>query len=466
MALIVEQYLAAGYEVIGVAPSAAAARELESAGCSETRTLASLLASEPGAPGARRLYLLDEAGMVSARDYQAFFRRADAESARTLNVGDPRQLASVESGAAFQQLLETGSMDHVRIEEIQRQNDLQLRAIAQAFAEGRGAEAVALARPYMRQVQSEPGAGEDRKTATRRAIAEAAASEYLALSPGERQGTLLLSGTNETRRAINAIVRAGLIEGGELGREAAMITALDKLDMTREQARQAKNYAPGMVIEDGKRRRWAVDRVEDGKIVTAAGQRIDPGRERLTAYHQREMELRAGDQVMFRAADRGRGIVNGTAGTVIIEDGRAYIDTKGGRVALDPGRAEVLDYSYARTVHSSQGATVERAIVVGEASRAATAQTAYVACSREKTGLSIITDDADRLAQRWEKFAERETAIEHVDEQDQRAVLRDALAREQEPALGQVVEPVLEQDAGAELTRDSSERDSSELELE
>lgn len=487
MALIVEQYRAAGYEVTGVAPSAAAAKELESAGCNETRTLASVLAREPGAPGTKRLYLLDEAGMVSARDYQAFFRRAEAEGARTLNIGDPRQLASVESGAAFQQLLDTGSLDHVRIEEIQRQTDPALRAIAQAFAEGRGAEAVALARPYMRQVQSEPGGGEDKKTATRRAIAEAAAAEYLGLSAEERRGTLLLAGTNETRRAINAIVRAGLIERGELGQEAVTISALDKADMTREQARQAKNYAPGMVVEDRKGRRARVAGIEDGKILTAEGQRIDPWRERLAAYQPREIELRGGDQVMFRAADRNRGVINGTSGTVVIEDGQAFVETRGGRrVALDPARAEMIDYAYARTVHSSQGATVERAIVVGESSRAATAQTAYVACSREKSGLSIITDDADRLAARWAKFAERETALDHVDAGEQRAVLRDAVVQEQEQKqqqeqaqgagqhLGhdqaqeqaQMPKREQEQDAAAELTQGSGVMSGTELELE
>ena len=65
---------------------------------------------------------------------------------------------------------------------------------------------------------------------------------------------------------------------------------------------------------------------------------------------------------------------------------------------------------YCRTIHSSQGATVERTIVVGEAGRVATAQTAYVAASRERSGLRIITDDREKLSAAWSRWAERQSA--------------------------------------------------------
>jgi len=423
MSLIVEQYQKAGYQVIGVAPSAAAAKELEAAGCNETCTLASaLLKKEDGKVG-KRLYVLDEAGMVSAKDYDAFFKKADSEKARTLSVGDPLQLQSVEAGFAYKQLLDTGAIAHVKIDEIQRQKDPQLKAIAQAFANGDAAKGVELAQPYMQQITVSKNEDKAEK------LADAASAAYLSLSKDEREQTLLLVGTNKTRNAINEKVRDGLIEKNEVGKEAVTVTALDKSDMTREAAKKSKNYTDGMIVEFMDKEKWG-DRGSRWEVVGKADNNqiilqnlneqekqitVDPGKTRLSAYEKRQMQLALGDQVMFKKNDKERDIVNGSLGKVIDIDqntGTAQIQLRSGQmVSVSSKETENLDYSYARTVHSSQGATVERAIVVGESGKVSTAQIAYVACSREKTGLQIITDDTEKLSKSWVKFSERQTAI-------------------------------------------------------
>ncbi len=504
MELIVDEYRKAGYEIIGVAPSAAAAHELKSAGCADTRTLASSLLKKDkeGETPDKRLYILDEAGMVSAKDFDALLRKADAEGARTIMVGDPLQLAAVEAGSPYAQLLKTGSIDYSDIDEIQRQKDPQLKAIAQAFAKGNAAKGVELARPYMQQVriteqdwaEAESQKQEqktDDKPATEKmlelaedkgydgdgsfsdvrqfldkkayfvgmqeekqsappavrqiAMARSAAEAYLNLSPEERQQTLLLAGTNATRQLTNEKVRAGLQAEGTIGERELSITALDKLDMSREAATRAecyvpkeKTHAPGapvpmVIVRFGKdytdKDAQAASKGSDWRVLNTSGGKlslqsfdgkkeitIDPAKAQLSAYTERQMRLSAGDQVMFRQNDRDKGIINGMQGKVSAIDektGVATIQTStGDTITISPEHAEALDYSYARTVHSSQGHTVERSIVVGESSRVATAESAYVACSREKNGLQIITDDADRLGKSWSKFAEKQSAIE------------------------------------------------------
>lgn len=404
MKIVVEEYQKAGYTVIGVAPSAAAAKELETAGC-EARTLASILKDkEP--PSGKTLYLLDEAGMVSASDYQAFFTKADKENARTLSVGDPLQLQSVEAGTAFKQLLESGSMAHVKIDEIQRQKDPRLKEIAMAFAKGEAAKGVALAKPYMSTVEVQKG--EDRVEK----LAEAAANRYLSISSIERSNTLLLAGTNATRQAINAKVRQGMIQSGELeAGKTIIIRALDKAALTKEEMAHSRSYLPGMVIDvgDGKEAEHrTIERVEDGKLLDDRGMAHAPQKVRQV-YQPREMQVCSGEQIQFRQNDRERGIVNGSVGIVRIVDGQAAVRLQSGQT-VPLSNTEVADYAYARTVHSAQGATYEEAIVVGEASRVATAESAYVACSREKTALQIITDNPEKLAQKWQKFGQRETA--------------------------------------------------------
>lgn len=425
MKVIVDEYHKAGWQVIGVAPSAAAAKELESAGCNETRTLASLLAQkEPYS--AKTLYLLDEAGMVSAKDFQAFLVRADKEGVRTICVGDPRQLQAVEAGNPFKHLLESGAIDHVKIDEIQRQKDPQLKAIAEAFSRGDAKQGIKLARPYMTTV--EVLKGEDRSEH----LAEAAAARYLALSPEDRGNTLLLAGTNKTRQAINEKVRDSLTERGELDRtRTTTITALDKSSMTKEQMRHARNYERGMVIDVGGKNGpdyRTVDHTKGDEIIDDRRESFRPGKVR-GVYLPREMQLAEGEQIMLRQNDRQRGITNGSTAAVHILDGQVMAHLKDGTV-IPLKSTEVLDYDYARTVHQSQGATFDRAIVVAEGSRVESAEAAYVACSRERFGLEILTADPQKLEKQWQKFAARETAHQALGlEQTQADKLQDLRAQ-------------------------------------
>ena len=330
MKVIVKEYQQAGYTVIGVAPTSKAKRELESAHCNETITLADALLRKPsldesGQPTQKILYVMDEAGMVSSKDFDRFYKRADIENARTLVVGDPYQIESVEAGTPFAQLLETGSIDHVKIDEVQRQRAApELLKIAQAFASGNAAKGVELAKPFMTQVHVEKGQDKDE------ALAKVAASRYLSMSPQERADTYFIADTNKKRQAINNHIRDGLTATGALGADAVKITALDKLDMTKEAATESKNYVSkdgtaqvvvefhrayadkdlGVAAEKGSQ--WLVTDTSGGKLTLqnrndpAKKLQVNPVKITVAAFTSREMELRTGDQVYFRQNDKTR----------------------------------------------------------------------------------------------------------------------------------------------------------------
>ena len=106
-------------------------------------------------------------------------------------------------------------------------------------------------------------------------------------------------------------------------------------------------------------------------------------------------------------------IRNGEAATIDrMEDGIpiARLDS-GKEIALDPSQGQTVDYGWCRTIHASQGATVDHVLIAGEASRTATAQTAYVAASRERDTLKIYTDNASTLEKNWARVAQREHAL-------------------------------------------------------
>ena len=150
------------------------------------------------------------------------------------------------------------------------------------------------------------------------------------------------------------------------------------------------------------------------------------------------------------------------------ETGHATVKlTEGHTVEIDPKRAEVMDYSYARTIHSAQGATYERAIVVGEGGARAMAELAYVACSREKSGLVIITDDPEKLGASWSKFADKEYAKaatgkatpENIDE-----IVRDRGAAKIE--AGEIGDLAIKRAADVQIVRDQEQEPEPEPEPE
>ena len=141
----------------------------------------------------------------------------------------------------------------------------------------------------------------------------------------------------------------------------------------------------------------------------------NPAKEKpVGVYQPRAMELSPGDKIVFRENQQGVDrIHNGELATIDrIENGKpvARLDS-GKELPLDPSHGQTVDYGWCRTIHASQGATVDRVIIAGEASRVATAQTAYVAASRERDTLTIYTDNSVALEKNWTQFAEREHAL-------------------------------------------------------
>ena len=141
--------LAGDRPVVGLAPSAAAARVLERETDIRARTLQWFLtrcrALDAAGPVNERLremfggavLVLDEASMVSTDQMGELMRVAGAlDVARLVLVGDRSQLRAVEAGQPFRQLQEAG-MTTARMEDILRQKNPELKAAVLSVLAGR-----------------------------------------------------------------------------------------------------------------------------------------------------------------------------------------------------------------------------------------------------------------------------------------------------------------------------------------
>ena len=239
--------LAGGCPVVGLAPSAAAARVLGRETGMNARTLQWFLTRCGSAGGdgraadrLRQLFggsvvVLDESSMVSTDQMGSLMRIADRLGvARLVLVGDTSQLRAVDAGQPFLQLQRAG-MTTAQMDEFRRQRNPKLRAAVLASRSGEPGKAVELLGSSVHEVAYDE-------------LGEAAGRTWLALAPEARDRTLLLAPTHALRAEINGTVRAALADEGVLRGKALTIERLVSLGMTRAEKGDVRNYREGDAV--------------------------------------------------------------------------------------------------------------------------------------------------------------------------------------------------------------------------
>ena len=408
-----------GYQVDGLAPTSRAAQQLEEVGI-QSSTLQGYLARSHRDDRHRRLYFVDESSLASTRQINEFLRRL-AEQDRVILVGDTRQHQGVEAGRPFQQLQEAG-MKTAHLDETIRQKDPALKQAVEQLAHGHVQEAI---ENLTRQ-------GRVHEIANRQERLEAIAKAYA----GRPDATLVVSPDNRSRQQINERIHRELQSNGRVGEQEHHVSVLvPRQEMTGADRQWAAQYEPGDIVRYTRGSQAVGARSGEYVRVTGSdreqnlltverdnGQHLtyDPRRlHGVSVYREEGRDFSAGDRVQFTAPYREQHIANRQLGAV------QEIDSKGNlQVRLDSGR-EVqfnirehphVDYGYAVTSHSSQGATADRVLVHVDTEQAhdqlINSRLAYVAVSRGRYDAQIYTNDAETLREELSRDVSKQSALE------------------------------------------------------
>uniref|UniRef100_UPI0003755649 MobF family relaxase n=2 Tax=Xanthomonas phaseoli TaxID=1985254 RepID=UPI0003755649 len=405
-----------GYRTVALAPYGNQVKALKNEGL-EAHTLASFLRTKDKPIDGKTIIVLDESGVVGARQMEQVMRVVEKAGARMVLLGDTKQTEAIEAGKPFAQLQQEG-MQTARISEIQRQKDHELKTAVEHAAEGRVTPSLAHIK-YVEELK-EP-------IERHRAIV----NDYIQLTEPERRETLIVAGTNEARREINRMVRESLDLTGK-GREFETLT---RVDMTQAQRRFAPSYQPGMVIQPEKDDQKAgltrgetyrvkealpgnalVLQRQDGTTTT-----INPRKAtQLSVYRLERAELSVGDTVRINRNDPGRDLTNGDrmrvagviGGVVKLES----VGQRDGRPAraleLPTNRPLHLEHAYASTVHSAQGLTNDRALIALDTkSRTTSMNLYYVAISRACHEARVYTNSVKELPAAIARRFDKTTAL-------------------------------------------------------
>ncbi len=433
--------LAGAKRVVGLAPTAVAARAMGEEAGMPARTLAWFLArhrdAADGLVGAealaalRRRYagtvlVLDEASMVGTVDMQSLMRIAETLGVgRLAPVGDTAQLRAVDAGGPFR-LLQRAGMPIAVMDEILRQRTPELKAAVDAAVDREPALAV-------------ERLGDDVHEVDAGALGETAARIWLGLDDAARAETVLLAPTHELRERINETVREALAEEGVLHGRTLTIERLVSRGMTRAQKGDIRNYVEGdeaVFLHDiwgGKARAGECFTImgiegERARLEHADGRRLairPAGRVRyqVEIYETRVIELRAGDLIRWTRNDTARGLANGDRAEVVeIGPRRVSFRMEDGRRLSVPRRdmqLRHLDHAYSSTVHGAQGITRDNVIAVLDSGRGALTDQAtfYVELTRARDRVVVLTDNrGDLMAALEASTGERVSALEAVGE--------------------------------------------------
>ena len=221
-----EAWEAAGYEVLGVALSGIAAKNLESGSGISSRTIASMEHGwEQGRDGlsSHDVLVIDEAGMVGTRQLERVLSHAAEAGAKVVMVGDPQQLQAIEAGAAFRSIHERHG--GAQIGEVRRQREDWQRNATRDVATGRTGHALEAYRSR----------GMVHESQTR----ERARGDLIDRWDRDRQSApersrIILTHTNDEVRTLNEAARERMREAGDLGNDTQVAVE-----------RGARNFASG-----------------------------------------------------------------------------------------------------------------------------------------------------------------------------------------------------------------------------
>ena len=367
--------------------------------------------------------------MISGRQMSDLLKVAEDQGARLVFSGDTRQIRSVEATDALRVLEKESALNSVSLTEVQRQSSAEYReAVQELRRDPEQGMAKLDAMGAIREVS-----WEDRAEAVHKAYSDAIMELN---AKGQNPNVLVVAATHDDIEQITQAIRAERSRSGKLGRSVEVERHVS-LNWTTAQKQASRNYQSGQVLKFHRAVK-GVDKNETLEVVGREGKTViarnSQGEERrftakqakaFEVYERSKIEIAPNDKLLLLENRREPGFraVNGELATVSGVDDKQRIHLQDGRVL--PENYKQFAHGYAITAHRSQGKSVDHVIISADGMRR---QAFYVAASRGRHGLTVVTKDKERLSETVARSDKRQSAHE--------LVLRRAGAEAREPFTG------------------------------
>lgn len=357
---VVAAYREAGLRVVGTATAWNISNQLSELGIQSKATDAWIASAKAGGKflDSNTVLLIEEAGLLSARQMHALLSEVEKAGAKAILTGDSQQLQAIGSGPGL--LIVSSATQSTRVETIVRQHDVWARDAVTDFTKGRAAEGLTA---YAERGLLNLAAGE--KAAITALVDGWQKTQEVVSNPA----TLLIAKTNAQVAAINAEVRTrlkamNLIRGPEL-----TVSGVSR-----------SGNAQTMQLAMGDRVRFSLRHDGLGVIngTTATVTHIDCSEEVDPTIH------------------------------VVI--GERLADFKLSDIADEMGRAR-LGHAYATTIYGCQGATTEHAFVLLSPAMRRSEIVAASSRARQETQFFLNVKECDSQLRQDLPLSDRRDAV-------------------------------------------------------
>lgn len=426
MKILREIAMEQGFQIRGFAPSAEAAQTLENDSKISSNTVASLLVKdEPKIfnHGNKEIWVVDEAGLLGARDCDKLMEKATYQNARVIFVGDTKQMSAVEAGNPFKLMQEKG-IQTVYLNESKRQKTAILKESVDLIASHKVLEGLSKIRSNIVEIKDD-----DKKF-------DFIEKEYTKLNQKEQDKTLILAATNDERKKITDRIRTTLTEQGKL-KDHIQSTHLVAKNQSTQERKSILNHNIGDVLifyKDHKKigvtkeSQYVVRDIDVKNEKIILQEKNDPSNKQIFIspkitsqfinYEERKIDVAVGDKIRCTKNDSKMKIRNGQSFYVTsTQNNQITLKSASGRTLTFSNKNPVhLEHDYVNTVYSSQGKTCDRVIISG--SKSFGKEMLYVALSRAEFSAVIVTQDRSEFMSCTQVSKAKVSAIELVKKSD------------------------------------------------
>ena len=253
---------------------------------------------------------------------------------------------------------------------------------------------------------------------------QAVASAYRELTADPNRKVLVVAGTHEEIGRITHAIRESMKQSGDLG-PGKIFERHTPLQWTEAQKKDLSNYQQGQVLlfhrsshRIARNEALVVERSDKSHILArdqnGVERMVSPTQARSFSVQERsQIEISPGDRLLL-TGNRREADFRATNGELT-----KVRSIDGGRIQLEDGRTlpanyREFDHGYAITAHRSQGKTVDAVVLSGDMMKQ---EQFYVAASRGRDGITVITSNVDQLRESLGISTARPSATELAREQ-------------------------------------------------
>lgn len=424
-----------GFKVRGLTIASSAAQEMTEKSGIKTDVFPLVLQEVKNAKNAalkKTVFILDEASMLSSPQGHELIKQIERTQARLILVGDKAQLPSVNNGRLFG-LVQEYDIHTTTMDEIVRQKNPEALQAVQHAIKGQVKEAI----EKLHHVEEKASYG-DR--------IDWIAKEWLSYSEDKRKNTLIFAATHKHRAEITEKIREGLKEEGILNGESLKLTSLKAQNLEAIQQRSIGYFTQGQIvrfnqnfdtkdikqghyyqidkIEAKHRQKNALPLIDENghkilfplkllptyKTHTAAFERV------LEVYHKNVLDIHRNETIIWTKNFKKDDIHNGERATLInFDEKQVSIRLASGKqidLPVSHPALQHMEHGYVLTTYKAQGKDKPYAIGLMDSHQkfSANLQNFYVQISRAVQGMTLVTDDKEKLIQAIHKNNELKPA--------------------------------------------------------